>query len=128
MDFGNVNVLKDYSEKILITNKSKIEADFHAFTKNKVSIFKPIQKHGVLQPSESMEIEVLCCADEATKVTDILHFVIKEGVDVDVVLKARGIGSTLFCKEDLTLIPFGIQYTYRKITKEIFVENKGRKP
>lgn len=49
-------------------------------------------------------------------------------MDVDVVLKARGVGSTLFCKEDLNLIPFGIQYTHRKITKEIFVENKGRKP
>lgn len=55
-----------------------------------------------------MDIEVLCCADDATKSTDILHFVIKEGVDVDVVLKARGVGSTLFCKEDLQFIPFGI--------------------
>ena len=42
LDFGAVEDLKDYSEKIRITNKSKIEADFHAFTKNKVSIFKPI--------------------------------------------------------------------------------------
>lgn len=75
-----------------------------------------------------MDIEVLCCADDATKAWDILHFVIKEGVDVDVVLKARGVGSTLFCKEDLSYIPFGTQYTHRKITKEIFVENKGRKP
>ena len=49
-------------------------------------------------------------------------------MDVDVQLKAKGVGSTLFCKEDLGLIPFGTQYTHRKITKEIFVENKGRKP
>lgn len=42
LDFKDVNVLQDYSQKITITNKSKIEADFHAFTKNKVSIFKPI--------------------------------------------------------------------------------------
>jgi hydrocephalus-inducing protein len=48
-------------------------------------------------------------------------------VDVDVVLKARGVGSTLFCKEDLTDIPFGTLYTHSKRTKEIFVENKGRK-
>ena len=70
----------------------------------------------------------MCCADDAIKFSDILHFVIKEGVDVDVVLKARGVGTTLFCKEDLTFITFGTQYTHRKITKEIFVENKGRKP
>ena len=41
-------MLEDYRQKVTITNKSKIEADFHAFTKNKVSIFKPMIKHGVL--------------------------------------------------------------------------------
>ena len=54
-----------------------------------------------------MDIEVLCCADDATKFNDILHFVIKEGVDKDVVLKGKGVGSTLFCMEDLTYVPFG---------------------
>lgn len=87
-------------------------------------------KHGVLEPSESMDIEVLCNADDAVKVQDILHFVIKEGVDVDVVLKARGVGSTLFCKENLDVIKFDpeVMFTHRKSTTEIFIENKGRKP
>ena len=48
LDFGSVEVLKDYSQKVTIKNRSRIEADFHAFTKNKVSVFKPIQKHGEL--------------------------------------------------------------------------------
>jgi hypothetical protein len=33
-----------------------------------------------------MEIEVVCNADDAAKFTDTLHFVIKEGMDVDVAL------------------------------------------
>ncbi len=61
-----------------------------------------------------MDIEVLCCADDSSKFVDTLHFVIKEGVDVDVTLEARGDGTTLFCKEDLQLIPFGILFTHRK--------------
>lgn len=40
----------------MIKNDSPIVADFHAFTKNKNSIFKPIEKKGVLQPSEIKEI------------------------------------------------------------------------
>jgi hypothetical protein len=48
-------------------------------------------------------------------------------MDIDVVLKAKGIGTTIFCKEDLNSIAFGVQYTHRLITREIFVENKGRK-
>ena len=81
-------MLKDVSQKIKIVNKSLIEADFHAFTKKKDSIFRPIQKHGVLASNESMEVEIVCCPDDSAKFTDVLHFVIKEGVDCDVVLKA----------------------------------------
>lgn len=127
IDFNVVDVLSEEKKTLTITNKSKIPADFHAFTKNKNSIFKPLQKRGELKPDEQMTIDIICCPDEATKFQDILHFVIKEGLDVDVVLKARGQGSTLFCKEKLDYISFDTQFTYRTITREIMVENKGRK-
>lgn len=128
IDFGEQKVLETIPRTLTLTNDSDIEADFHAFTKNKISIFKPVQKHGIIKPKESCDIEVLCCPDDAVKVNDVLHFVIKEGDDVEVQLKAKGVGSTLFCKEELTFINLGVSYTYRKVTKEIFVENKGRKP
>lgn len=75
-----------------------------------------------------MEVEIVCCCDDARKFQDTLHFVIKEGVDIDITLKAKGVGNTVFCKEDLTIVNFGVQYTHRTIIREIFVENKGRKP
>lgn len=53
-----------------------------------------------------MEVEVVCCADDAAKFSDVLHFVIKEGLDIDIALRAKGIGSTVFCKEDLNYIDF----------------------
>ena len=53
IDFGTMEVLKDKAEKITIKNNSRIVADFHAFTKNKNSVFKPIEKKGVLKPDES---------------------------------------------------------------------------
>ena len=127
LDFGKVEVLKPTSLKFFIKNTSDIEADFHAFTRNKQSIFKPIQKHHVLKPNESLEIEVFCTADNAAIFTDILHFVIKDGMNKDVLLKARGDGTTLFWKEDLSHINFGPQFTHRLIPREIFVENKGSK-
>ena len=74
-----------------------------------------------------MEIEVICTADDVAVFQDILHFVIKDGLNQDVILRARGIGTTLFWKEDLRNINFGTQYTHRLILREIFVENKGRK-
>lgn len=56
-----------------------------------------------------------------------MHFVIREGTDVDVQLKAKGVGSTIFFKDDLNDVNFGTLYTCRSFTKDIFVENKGRK-
>ena len=38
----------------------------------------------------------------------MLHFVIKDGVNIDIVLKAKGIGNTVFCKEDLSFVNFGV--------------------
>lgn len=125
LDFGMLDVLKPESKKFFIRNTSSIEADFHAFTRNKQSIFKPIQKHHVLKPKESLEIEVFCTADNAAIFTDTLHFVIKDGVNKDVLLKAKAKGTTLFWKEDLSHINFGPQFTYRLIHREIFIENKG---
>lgn len=51
IDFGDCKVLEKHTRKVTILNKSIIEADFYAFTKNKSSIFKPVQRHYVLKPS-----------------------------------------------------------------------------
>ena len=42
LDYSNVEVLKDYIEKITIRNESEINAEYTAFTKNKESIWKVI--------------------------------------------------------------------------------------
>lgn len=42
LDFGNVEVLRDYTQKIKIKNQSQIDAEYTAFTKNKESIWKVI--------------------------------------------------------------------------------------
>jgi hydrocephalus-inducing protein len=52
---------------------------------------------------------------------------VNNGVDLEVALKAKGVGSTLFCKDNLNLIDFGTEYTHNNITKEFFLENRGRK-
>jgi hydrocephalus-inducing protein len=44
-----------------------------------------------------------------------------------VALRAKGIGSTLYCKDNLNTIDFGTEYTFSNITREFFLENRGRK-
>lgn len=128
IDFGNVEVLKDWTKTLRVKNKSPIKADFHVFTKTKNSIFKPLTKQGVLDSYSNIDIQVLCMPDDNVQFNDILHFVIKEGVDIDIPLKAKGMGSTIYSKEDLKFVGFGLQYTFKYDHREIFVENKGRRP
>jgi hydrocephalus-inducing protein len=127
LEYNNVEVLKDYIEKIVVKNESKIPAEYTAFTKNKESVWKVIQRHGVLNPDEEKEIEVVCNADEVQKFTDTLHIIINNGDDLEVKLNAKGIGSTLYCKDNLNVVDFGTEYTFSNITKEFFLENRGRK-
>lgn len=67
----------------------------------------------------------MCCADEANRLTDTLHFIIKEGKDVDVALKARSAGHTIFWKDNLEHLDFGVLYTHRSKINNILIENKG---
>jgi hydrocephalus-inducing protein len=128
IDYGNVEVLRDYNEKIRITNKSKIDAEYTAFTKSKESIWKIVQRHGILKPDEEKVVDVVCNADEVQKFQDKLHIIINNGVDLEVNLTAKGIGSTLYCKQDLRNIDFGTEYTHKVVPKQFFLENRGRKP
>jgi len=99
LDFGSKPVLTPHKESIKITNTSEIEAEYTAFTKLKESIWKVVQRHDVLKPGETKTIDVLCNADEVQKFTDTLHIIVSNGVDEEVQLKVKGVGSTLYCEE-----------------------------
>jgi hydrocephalus-inducing protein len=62
------------------------------------------------------------------KFQDTLHIIINNGVDLEVALRAKGTGSTLYCKTPLNVVDFGREYTHQNVTKEFFLENRGRKP
>jgi Flagellar-associated PapD-like len=128
LDFGKVKVLEDYPLKITLHNKSDIEAEYTAFTKNRNSCFSVVEKEGKLLPGEIRDVTVVCCADECIGFNEILHIVIKEGEDVDVILKARGTGTTAFCETDIKSIDFGTIFTCRSHNKRFTIQNRGRKP
>jgi len=64
LDYEDIDVLKDVTKKLKIKNNSRIPAEYTAFTKAKESVWKIIQRHGVLQPDDVREIEVVCNCDE----------------------------------------------------------------
>lgn len=96
----------------------------------------------MLNPGETKTIDVLCNPDEIQKFTDTLHIIVSNGCDIEVQLRVKGTGSTLYCKElmdakeekskedgiERRQIDFGTEYTYKNVIKQFFLENRGRKP
>ena len=67
LDFGSVDVLKDQRKKFTITNVGQIDAEYTAFTKNKDSIWKVIERYGVIKAKEEKQITAVYTADEVQK-------------------------------------------------------------
>ena len=127
IDWGKVTVLKPKSEKVKIKNEAQIDAEYTAFTKNKDTIWKVVQRYGVLKPFEEKAIEVICTADEVQRFTDTLHIIVNNGHDLEVQLKAVGSGTTLTCEKNIEDVDFETEYTYKNVPKQFFLENRGRK-
>ena len=64
LDFGQITVLKDNRQSFKITNVGQIDAEYTAFTKNKDSIWKVIERYGVIKADQDKTITVSCIADE----------------------------------------------------------------
>ena len=84
LNFNDVPVLEDRYEKIKIKSMCDIDAEYTAFTKNKESIWKVQQRHGILKPGEEKTIDIVCNADEVQKFSDVLHIIINNGDDKEV--------------------------------------------
>ena len=67
LDYGQVEVLVDKRQTFKITNVGQIDAEYTAFTKNKDSIWKVIERYGVIKAKEEKTITVSCSADEVQK-------------------------------------------------------------
>ena len=87
-----------------------------------------IERYGVIKAKEEKTITVSCIADEVMRFQDTLHIIVNNGMDVEVQLKAKGVGNTLFTRVDMKQIDFGTEYTYKQVPRQYFLENRGRKP
>ncbi len=58
-----------------------------------------------------------CMADEVQKFQDTLHIIVNNGMDVEVQLRAKGIGNTLYTKTPMNQIDFGTEYTHKTVPR-----------
>ena len=121
-------MLEDSRLTVVLYNKSKIDADFHAFTResSEKSWFKPTISKGTIYAEQKKEIEILCNPNDERLFSDKLHVMFTEtdnSIDIDLI--ARGQGQTIYEYQKLKEIDFGTAYTFRPLIEEVFIENRG---
>lgn len=130
IDFGPVEVLTDEYRTLKLFNNSKINAEFHAFTRepSEKTWFKPMISKGVIKAETEFEITIQCNANDERTFSDKLHVMMTEtdrSIDID--LQAKAHGQTIYDYSKLKDIDFGTAYTFRPLIEEVFIENRGAK-
>eukprot|EP01032_Pedospumella_encystans_P008479 gene8479-10061_t len=128
MRWGNIECLKDAANTIKLTNVGLTTASMRMFLKMARSNYRLAVRELVLDAGQSYDLEVTANLDDSVVCKDEIHVVVDEGDNLMVPLVAKGIGTTMYCKQEVDILDLGVQLTNNYFEKQIVLENKGRRP
>jgi hydrocephalus-inducing protein len=126
--WGNVECLKNDVRSVRVTNDSLIPAALNFFMKVARSRFDIIVREAVLEPQQSLDLEITANVDDTIVHKDELHVIVADSDNLMVPLSAKGTGTTMYCSQDIQVLDFGPQLTNTGFERRITLENKGRRP
>ncbi|RKP17543.1 hypothetical protein ROZALSC1DRAFT_24102, partial [Rozella allomycis CSF55] len=127
VDFGKVNVLSPVHSTIQLINESLIPANFICDLGNPYSVFQVEPSRGCLLPNEKLDVAITAFLDDNLKFQDTLKVGIQNGSVTNVVLTAKGNGSTIVFDEDIKRISFNDIFTNKVARREFSLVNQGRR-
>jgi hydrocephalus-inducing protein len=128
MRWGNIECLKDSCLSIRLSNVGLTTASMKLFLKMARSCYRLGVRELVLEAGQSYDLEVAANLDDSVVNRDEIHIVVEEGDNLMVPLIAKGIGTTMYCKNEVDILDLGVQLTNCYFEKQIVLENKGRRP
>ena len=128
LKWGNIECLKDSSRTLTIMNEGLITASMKIFLKMARSCYRIDVRDLVLEAQSSFDLPIVANLDDSIVNKDEIHIVVDEGDNLMVPLIAKGIGTTMYCRHDVSSIDFGVQLTNTTFERQIVLENKGRRP
>lgn len=127
LKWGNIECLKDSARTLTITNVGLITANMKLFLKMARSCYRIDVRELVLEAGDSYELSIIANLDDSVINKDEIHIVVDEGDNLMVPLIAKGIGTTMYCKQSTDVMDLGVQLTNVYFEKQIILENKGRR-
>jgi hypothetical protein len=128
LKWGNIECLKDSDRMLSIKNIGLISASMKLFLKMARSCYLIETHELVLEAQQSYDLKVIANLDDSVVNKDEIHIVVDEGDNLMVPLIAKGIGTTMYCKDPIDVLDLGVQLTNAPFEKQIVLENKGRRP
>ena len=127
IDFGPTTCLVDTSRELVLKNDSLIPAPFRCYFKNPKSVYRIDIHSGMLAPQESITLTITAHLDDTIMHKEQLNVLVHEGASISFPLTARGIGTTLFCQENVFDIKFGHKFTSQQAERRYLIQNRGRR-
>lgn len=126
--WGNIECLKDSVQVLTVMNDSLITASMKLFLKMTRSKYDLSVRELVLDPQQSYDLQVTANLDDTVVSKDEIHIMVEESDNIIISLSSKGIGTTMHCQQELTVMDLGVQLTNAVFEKRIVLENKGRRP
>lgn len=127
IDFGAVRALQEFAQIVEVKNNSPIVAPFKAFVHKKNSAFSISPISGEILPGATKSFEIKAFLEDVRPITDIAHIQVQDSPDIDVALKAVGVGTTLHSDRPLEEVDLGPVFTGTPCCTTFTIENRGRK-
>ncbi|KAJ3260794.1 hypothetical protein HK103_007357 [Boothiomyces macroporosus] len=125
--WGKIPVLNSHYQELVLENTSPVSAEFNCTTVGESPVFKVEPSYGIVAPGEKVIFTVSTFLDDTVKFTEVLRIAITSGTVHEILLSAKGQGSTIVFDEKLKNVNFGDVFSNRECSTDFTVYNKGRR-
>lgn len=123
----DISVLTLSSQPLKVFNDSPIPANVKAFAAKKGSGFFIDPCEILIAPNSEFEFKACVFLDEVLKQSDSYYIMPDDGVHAIIPVEAVGTGSTIVSEDKIELVELGPVFTAASTTKQIKLENRGRR-
>lgn len=127
INFGRIQVLKDVSHQVVITNNSQINASFTATVECDGENFRIEPSEGYIQAGGQFPVKIIAQLDDTVEFKGKVVFRFDNLNPLYINLKALGTGSTIVPSIPMTSLDLGNIFTEVPSVKKFTLTNKGRR-
>ncbi|KGL84882.1 Hydrocephalus-inducing protein, partial [Tinamus guttatus] len=128
LDFGNIQVLRDVSRTLQLSNQSVIPASFWAQMADKCSRWRIEPREGVVPPRTEVSLSLIANLDDTEKFKDTVNVVIENNRTYEIPVQAVGTGTTIVTDKPFAPeLDLGPHFSQEPCYYRFRIANRGRR-